>query len=152
MKLRSKVILVALIPTLILTVTLSAVSIAVLYRLAHEEMEQVRQLLLKERSASLEHHVQMDVSSVKSIYDESGDSDIEARNRAVQVLRKLTYDKQGYFFGYDRDNIRLFWADKDIDIGVSFNDVKNANGVFAIRELNLLARSGKHSSLRVACS
>lgn len=143
-KLRSKVILLALIPTFILAVALSTVSIGVLYRLAHEEVEQARQLLLKERSASLEHHVQMAVSSVKTIYDDSGNGDIEARDRAVQVLRKLSYDKQGYFFGYDRDNIRLFWADKDADIGVSFNDVKDANGVFAIRELNLLARAGKH--------
>lgn len=143
-KLRSKVILLALIPTLILAVALSAVSIAVLYRLAHEEVDQARQLLLKERGASLEHHVQMAVSSVKTIYDESANGDLAARNRAVQVLRKLTYDKQGYFFGYDRENIRLFWADKDIDIGVSFNDVKDANGVFAIRELNLLAHAGKH--------
>jgi len=144
MKLRGKVILLALVPTFVLAVALSAVSITVLFRLAQEEVEQARQLLLKERGAALENHVQMAVSSVKAVYETSTYGDLEARNRAVQILRKLSYGEQGYFFGYDRDNVRLFWADKDIDIGVSFNNTMDANGVYAIRELNLLAREGKH--------
>ncbi|NWB64291.1 methyl-accepting chemotaxis protein, partial [Pseudomonas sp. F1002] len=144
MRLRSKVILLALVPTFILAVALSAVSITVLFRLAQEEVEQARQLLLKERSAALENHVQMAVSSVKAIYDTSTFGDVEARDRAVQIMRKLSYGEQGYFFGYDRDIVRLFWADKDIDIGVSFYNAMDANGVYVIRELNRLAREGKH--------
>ncbi|NKQ13286.1 HAMP domain-containing protein [Pseudomonas sp. SST3] len=144
MKLRSKVILLALVPTFVLAVAVSAVSITVLFRLAQEEVEQARQLLLKERSAALENHVQMAVSSVKAIYDSSSFGDVEARDRAVQILRKLSYGEQGYFFGYDRDIVRLFWADKDIDIGVSFYNAMDANGVYVIRELNQLAREGKH--------
>lgn len=144
MKLRSKVILLALAPTFVLAVAVSAVSITVLFRLAQEEVEQARQLLLKERSAALENHVQMAVSSVKAIYDSSSFGDVEARDRAVQILRKLSYGEQGYFFGYDRDIVRLFWADKDIDIGVSFYNAMDANGVYVIRELNQLAREGKH--------
>ena len=144
MKLRSKVILLALVPTFVLAVALSAVSITVLFRLAQEEVEQARQLLLKERRAALENHVQMAVSSVKAIYDTSTFGDLEARDRAVQILRKLSYGGQGYFFGYDRDVVRLFWADKDADIGVSFFNTMDANGVYVIRELNRLAREGKH--------
>lgn len=144
MKLRSKVILLALVPTFVLAVAVSAVSITVLFRLAQEEVEQARQLLLKERSAALENHVQMAVSSVKAIYDSSSFGDVEARDRAVQILRKLSYGEQGYFFGYDRDIVRLFWADKDIDIGVSFYNAMDANGAHVIRELNRLAREGKH--------
>jgi methyl-accepting chemotaxis protein len=144
MRLRSKVILLALVPTFILAAALSAVSITVLFRLAQEEVEQARQLLLKERSAALENHVQMAVSSVKAIYDTSTFGDVEARDRAVQIMRKLSYGEQGYFFGYDRDIVRLFWADKDIDIGVSFYNAMDANGVYVIRELNRLAREGKH--------
>ncbi|NWB76705.1 cache domain-containing protein [Pseudomonas sp. G5001] len=144
MRLRSKVILLALVPTFILAVALSAVSITVLFRLAQEEVEQARQLLLKERSAALENHVQMAVSSVKAIYDTSTFGDVEARDRAVQIMRKLSYGEQGYFFGYDRDIVRLFWANKDIDIGVSFYNAMDANGVYVIRELNRLAREGKH--------
>ncbi|MDH1260032.1 methyl-accepting chemotaxis protein [Pseudomonas atacamensis] len=144
MKLRSKVILLALAPTFFLAVAVSAVSITVLFRLAQEEVEQARQLLLKERSAALENHVQMAISSVKAIYDTSTFGDVEARDRAVQIMRKLSYGEQGYFFGYDRDIVRLFWADKDIDIGVSFYNAMDANGVYVIRELNRLAREGKH--------
>ncbi|NWD70034.1 cache domain-containing protein [Pseudomonas gingeri] len=144
LKLRSKVILLAIVPTFLLAVSLSGVALGVLYKLAGEEVEQARSLLLKERQTSLENHVQLAISSVKTLYDNSAYGDMAARDNAVKVLRNLSYDKQGYFFGYDRNVVRLFWADKDIDIGVSYNDVKDANGVYAIRELNNLARSGKH--------
>ncbi|NWC00032.1 cache domain-containing protein [Pseudomonas gingeri] len=144
LKLRSKVILLAIVPTFLLAVSLSGVALGVLYKLAGEEVEQARSLLLKERQTSLENHVQLAISSVKTLYDNSAYGDMAARDKAVKVLRNLSYDKQGYFFGYDRNVVRLFWADKDIDIGVSYNDVKDANGVYAIRELNNLARSGKH--------
>jgi methyl-accepting chemotaxis protein len=145
LKLRSKVILLAIVPTFLLAVSLSGVALGVLYKLAGEEVEQARSLLLKERQAGLENHVQMAISSVKSLYDNSAPGDMAARDQAVKVLRNLSYDnKQGYFFGYDRNVVRLFWADKDIDIGVSYNDVKDANGVYAIRELSNLARAGKH--------
>jgi len=144
LKLRGKVILLALVPTFLLAVALSAVALAVLYELAGEEVEQARSLLLKERQASLEQHVQLATSSVKTIYDNSAYGDMEARDKAVKILRNLSYGQQGYFFGYDRNVVRLFWSDKDIDIGVSYNDVKDANGIYAIRELSNLARSGKH--------
>ncbi|MDB5979755.1 MAG: Chemotaxis protein [Pseudomonas sp.] len=144
LKLRSKMILLAIIPTFLLAVCLSGVALGVLYKLAGEEVDQARSLLLKEREASLENHVQMAISSVKALYDNSANGDMAARDQAVKVLRNLSYGKQGYFFGYDRNVVRLFWADKDIDIGVSYNDVKDANGVYAIRELSNLARAGKH--------
>ncbi|WP_341963914.1 methyl-accepting chemotaxis protein [Pseudomonas sp. RC10] len=143
-KLKTKVVLLSLGPAFFLAIAFSVVSIAVLYRVAQDEIEQTRSLLMKERSVSLENHVQMAISSVKSIYDASAPGDNEARDRAIQILRKLSYDKQGYFFGYDRHNIRLFWADKEEGIGNSYNDVQDANGVYAIRELNILAHAGKH--------
>jgi len=144
LKLRSKVILLAIVPTFLLAVSLSGVALGVLYKLAGEEVEQARSLLLKERQTSLENHVQMAVSSVKTLYDNSAYGDMNARDQAVKVLRNLSYDKQGYFFGYDHNLVRLFWADKNVDIGVNFSDVKDANGVYLIRELNNLARFGQH--------
>src|SRR5450830_1909995 len=103
LKLRSKVILLAIVPTFLLAVSLSGVALGVLYKLAGEEVEQARSLLLKERQTSLENHVQMAVSSVKTLYDNSAYGDMNARDQAVKVLRNLSYDKQGYFFGYDHN-------------------------------------------------
>ncbi|MEB0041304.1 methyl-accepting chemotaxis protein [Pseudomonas sp. MH10] len=144
LNLRSKVILLAIIPSLLLAAVISCITYVVLQKLASEEVEQTRSLLIEERKVSLRHYLEIAMAAIQPIYDASNPGDLEARDKAVKVLRTLIYDKQSYFYGYNSASVRVFWADKDLDIGKSFVDSQDANGVYVIRGLVEAGKSGTH--------
>lgn len=144
LNLRSKVILLAIVPSLLLAAVISAITFVVLEKLAAEEVDQTRSLLTEERQLSLKNYTEIGLAAIKPIYDASAPGDTAARDKAVQVLRKLNYDKAAYFYGYNSASVRVFWADKDQDIGKSFIDSKDANGVPVVSGLVEAGRSGKH--------
>ncbi|MCS3472614.1 methyl-accepting chemotaxis protein [Pseudomonas sp. JUb42] len=144
LNLRSKVILLAIVPSLLLAAVISAIAFVVLEKLATEEVDQTRTLLTEERRLSLKNYTEIGLAAIKPIYDAAAPGDTAARDKAVQVLRKLNYDKAAYFYGYNSASVRVFWADKDQDIGKSFIDSKDANGVPVVSGLVEAGKSGKH--------
>ena len=144
LNLRRKVILLAIIPSLLLAAVISCITWVVLQKLATQEVEQTRTLLLEERKLSLKNYQQIGEAAIKPIYDASAPGDMDARDRALKVLKSLQYDKASYFFGYNSQYVRVFWADKDLDIGKNFSDAKDANGVYVIRGLVDKAKDGTH--------
>ncbi|VVP18353.1 hypothetical protein PS858_03673 [Pseudomonas fluorescens] len=144
LSLRSKVILLTIIPGLLLAAVISGITFGVLQKLASEEVEQTRDLLINERKTSLEHYMEIAQASIQPIYDASKNGDSNARDQAVKILRTLSFDKQNYFYGYDSSSVRVFSANLNTDIGKSFVDSKDANGVYVIRGLVDAARTGTH--------
>lgn len=144
LNLRSKVILLAIIPSFLLAAMISGTTFWVLQKLASEEVAQTRELLINERKTSLKHYMEIAQASIQPIYEASHHGDLEARDKAVIILRTLTFDKQNYFYGYDSSFVRVFSANLNTDIGKSFVDSKDANGVYVIRGLVEAAKTGTH--------
>ena len=92
LNLRSKVIMLAIVPSLLLAAVISAMTFVVLEKLATEEVEQTRTLLTEERRMSLKHYQEIGEASIKSIYDASAPGDMAARDKAVQVLRQFHHE------------------------------------------------------------
>ena len=144
LSLRSKVILLTIIPGLLLAAVISGITFWVLQKLASEEVEQTRDLLINERKTSLKHYMEIAQASIQPIYDASKNGDSDARDQAVKILRTLSFAKQNYFYGYDSSSVRVFSANLNTDIGKSFVDSKDANGVYVIRGLVEAAKTGTH--------
>lgn len=144
LSLRSKVILLTIIPSLLLAAVISGITFLVLQKLASEEVEQTRDLLINERKTSLKHYMEIAQASIQPIYDASKYGDSDARDQAVKILRTLSFAKQNYFYGYDSSSVRVFSANLNTDIGKSFVDSKDANGVYVIRGLVEAAKTGTH--------
>jgi methyl-accepting chemotaxis protein len=123
---------------------IAAVSILELRQAASEQLVEMNDLLIAERKTSLEHSVQIAQSIIDPIYRSSAPGDLEARARAVELLKQLGYGKDGYFFGYDSQSVRVFWANKDVKIGTSFKDFQDPNGVYVVNALVEAGKSGSH--------
>lgn len=87
LSLRSKIILLTIIPGLLLAAVISGITFWVLQKLASEEVEQTRDLLINERKTSLKHYMEIAQASIQPIYDASGYGDSNARDQAVKILR-----------------------------------------------------------------
>ncbi|PNF74797.1 methyl-accepting chemotaxis protein [Stutzerimonas stutzeri] len=144
LRLRVKLLLLALGPILLLAMLFSGLAVHELRSLAEQQEQQTRQSLINDRRAELQHYVQLARNALKPIYDASADGDLEARDRAVAVLEQLSYGKDGYFWGYDSQAVRILQGNTRDKIGQSFYDFRDPNGVYAIRELVEAGQNGTH--------
>ncbi|MBU3054911.1 methyl-accepting chemotaxis protein [Pseudomonas indica] len=142
--LKSKVLLLALVPVLLFALVLSGATAKVLLGLAHEELEETRERLMQESREELEHYVQIALGSVQGMYDAAASGDMASREAAIAVLSKIKYGKDSYIFGYDSEIVRLFRGDSPVDVGKSFKGRRDANGVLLNEELVSVAKNGTH--------
>ena len=144
LRLRVKLLLLALGPILLLAILLSGVAVVELQDLADQQEAQTRASLIRDRRAELEHYVQLARNAIAPIYERSAEGDLQARAEAVGLLERLAYGREGYFWGYDGQFLRVFQGDTHERIGESFADFQDPNGVYAIRELVKAGQDGSH--------
>ncbi|WP_332827705.1 methyl-accepting chemotaxis protein [Ramlibacter sp.] len=143
-RLRSKVLLLALVPVLLLTLVLSAIAVFTLQRLADQQEAQTRGKLIQDRRSEIKQYVELAMNAIAPLYQASAADDMAARAQAVAVLKRLAYGADGYFWGYDGESVRVLQGSTDDRIGQSFADYRDPSGVYAIRELVRAGKDGSH--------
>ncbi|SDH37022.1 methyl-accepting chemotaxis protein [Pseudomonas panipatensis] len=144
LRLRAKVLSLALIPILILTLVLCAATFVALTRLSAQQEQQIRQSLIEDRQAQLKQFVDVALAAVGPQYQAAAEGDAEARAAGVALLKRLTYGAGGYFWGYDSRAVRVFQGTSEERIGEDFSGYQDPKGVYAIRELVRAGQDGSH--------
>ena len=142
--LKTKVILLALVPVILFALVLSGTAARVLQSLAADEVAETRERLLQEKRSELEHYMQIALGSVKGLYDWAAQGDMASREQAIAILSKIKYGADGYFFGHDSNVVRLFRGDSPVDVGKSLADRRDPNGVYINRELVNVAKNNSY--------
>lgn len=142
--LKAKVLSLAILPVLIFALIISVTTIVMLREQAKQEVSQTRERLLNEAKATLQNYVAIGMTAIKTIYDAAPAGDEAARAQAIKLLSGITYGKDGYFFGYDSQSIRLFKANSPDGVGKSFKEARDPNGVYVNNELVAVAKAGTH--------
>ena len=142
--LKSKVVLLALIPVVLFALVLSGAAAKVLQNLAAQEVKETRERLLLESRNELQHYVQIALGSVQTLYDGAAQGDMASREQAIVILSKIKFGKDGYFFGHDSNVVRLFRGDSPVDVGKSLADRRDPNGVYINRELVNVAKNNSY--------
>jgi methyl-accepting chemotaxis protein len=142
--LKSKVVLLALVPVVLFALVLSGAAAKVLQHLAEQEIKETRERLLQQSRDELEHYIQIAMGSVQMLYDGAAQGDMGSREQAISILSKIKYGKDGYFFGHDSNVVRLFRGDSSVDVGKSLADRRDPNGVYTNRELVNVAKNNTY--------
>lgn len=142
--LKTKVILLALVPVILFALVLSGTAARVLQSLAADEVAETRERLLQEKRSELEHYIQIAIGAVKTLYDGAAEGDMASREQAIAILSKIKYGADGYFFGHDSNVVRLFRGDSPVDVGKSLADRRDPNGVYINRELVNVAKNNTY--------
>ena len=144
LSLKAKVLSLAILPVLLSAVIISLTTAFILKEQAGKEVQQTRERLLSEAKATLQNYVAVGLTAIKPLYDAAAPGDNEARAQAIKLLSNISYGKDGYFFGYDSETIRLFKANSPDGVGKSFKDNRDPNGVYVNRDLVKVAKDGTH--------
>src|SRR3990167_5193671 len=124
-RLRSKVLLLALVPVLLLTLVLSAIAVFTLQRLADQQEVQTRGKLIQDRRSEIKQYVELAMNAITPLYQASAAGDMAAREQAVAVLKRLAYGADGSFWGYDGESVRVLQGGTDDRIGQGFADYRD---------------------------
>ena len=144
MSLKAKVLSLAVLPVLLFALVISLTILFILQEQAHKEVEETRQRLLSDAKATLQSYVAVAMTAIKPLYDAAAPGDDAARAQVIKLLSSITYGKDGYFFGYDSNTVRLFKANSPEGVGQSFKDNRDPNGVYVNRDLVKVAKDGTH--------
>nr|WP_223533910.1 MULTISPECIES: methyl-accepting chemotaxis protein [unclassified Pseudomonas] len=144
MSLKAKVLSLAVLPVLLFALVISLTTLFILQDQARKEVEQTRERLLSDAKATLQSYVAVAMTTIKPLYDAAAPGDGAARAQVIKLLSSITYGKDGYFFGYDSNTVRLFKANSPEGVGQSFKDNRDPNGVYVNRDLVKVAKDGTH--------
>nr|WP_260961928.1 methyl-accepting chemotaxis protein [Pseudomonas citri] len=144
LSLKAKVLSLAILPVLLSAVVISLTTAFILKEQASKEVQQTRERLLAEAKATLQSYVAVGLTAIKPLYDAAAPGDLAARAEAIKLLSNISYGKDGYFFGYDSETVRLFKANSPDGVGKSFKENRDPNGVYVNRDLVKVAKDGTH--------
>ncbi|RAU43524.1 MULTISPECIES: methyl-accepting chemotaxis protein [unclassified Pseudomonas] len=144
LNLKAKVLSLAVLPVLLFALIISVSTVVMLRQQADREVDETRQHLLAEARATLQSYVAVAMGTIKPLYDASAPGDLQARAQVIKMLSQVKYAKDGYFFGYDSQAVRLFKGDSPDGIGKSFKDARDPNGVYVNAGLVEVAKAGTH--------
>nr|WP_047287974.1 methyl-accepting chemotaxis protein [Pseudomonas protegens] len=144
LSLKAKVLSLAVLPVLLFALVISLSTVLMLRQQAQKEVEETRHRLLDEAKATLQSYVEVALNTVKPLYDAAAPGDQAARAEVVKLLSNISYGKDGYFFAYDSETVRLFKGNSPDGVGKSFKDNRDPNGVYVNRELVRVGKDGSH--------
>lgn len=141
MKLRQKVIFLAITP---LILALCAIALAVRHQsvlLAQQQRATIQQAYLSSKEAELKHYVTLATHSISHLYD-SGRDDQATRDEAMRILSSLSYGDDGYFFLYDMGGNTLMHPRQPELVGRNLIGLRDEHGQPTIQNLLQRARNG----------
>jgi two-component system NarL family sensor kinase len=141
MRLRTKIILLSVLPLLGAMLAIAYAVVRQEHDLARRQHELVRTAYLNAAQNELRHYVALALSTISPLYNTQRDDD-EIKRQVLQRLAALDYGADGYFFLYDFDGVNLMHPRQPELVGRNLSNMRDPSGAFAIRQMAERARAG----------
>jgi len=140
--LRTKILLLAILPLILVTVIVTIISMNQARHLSEQEIAIFEENLLRSKRIELMNYVDMAMNSITHIVEQGqpGDPDVEAELR--RIVNNFTYGEDGYFFMYTLEGVNLVHPIQPELVGQNLYDLQDREGRYVIRNLLRLAQEG----------
>ena len=142
MGLKSKIILLAVVPLVISTVIIIYLNQLSARDLAADELSIYEFNLINAKKDALKSHVAIAMSAIRPILDDTTIEDVTAKERVKVILNRLRYGDDGYFFVYDSSGINLVHPTQPELIGTNLWSFKDSSENYLIQHLMAMAKTG----------
>jgi len=141
MRLKSKIILLAMLPLLASTVMVVVAQREQEKLLAQRQAALVRDAYLDAARNELRHFVALALSTISPLYNTGRDDD-EIKQQVMRQLAALDYGPDGYFFLYDFNGVNLMHPRQPEQVGRNLLKLRDAFGQYPIELMRDKARTG----------
>ena len=142
MNLKIKILLLAIIPMLIVTVLIAFLSTYQIRALSEQEIQTFETNLIASKKSELKSYLDLARTSIKHVLKNPLLSESEAKTEVKRIINGLVYGEDGYFFVYDQTGVNLVHPIIANLVGQNLYDLQAENGDYIIRSLLQRAREG----------
>ena len=134
MKLKAKILSLAVAPLLLAVALIGALLVIETRRLEQQQAQLLEETLLGTKRDELRAYVELALTSIANLYA-AGRDDEAAKEQAKAVLSSMQFGNDGYFFVYTVDGLNLVHPRQPELIGQNLRNLRDKDGVWVIREL-----------------
>ena len=142
MGLKSKIILLAVAPLIVATAIITYLGFQSARDLASQELSIYEFNLVNAKKLALKNHVNIAMSSIRPILEDTALSDVEAQTQVKKILAGLSYEDDGYFFAYEMTGVNLVHPTQPDFVGKNLWDFQDRTGNYLIQGLIRAAQAG----------
>lgn len=143
LSIKLRIILLAVVPTLLLCSVLTYQGVNQAKQLGEEDIATFKKALQQEKRALLKNYMQMIRTALMPLYESADAASPATKQQAVDIINRLHYDgKEGYFYAYSYDSVCQAHGAKPSLIGKNLYNFQLADGRYISREIIQSARSG----------
>lgn len=141
MKLKAKILMLAVAPLLLAIAVIGALLVVETQRLERQQAQVLEDVLINIKRDELRSYVALALTSIGHLYG-AGRDDQAAKEQARAILSSMNFGDDGYFYAYTDDGLNLVHPRQPELVGTNLWNMHDADGVFVIRELLARAREG----------
>ncbi len=141
MKLKAKILLLAVAPLLIAIAVIGALLVVETRKLEQQQTQLLEDALISTKRDELRNYISLALTSIDHLYG-AGRDDEAAKEQARAILSSMNFGNDGYFYVYAYDGLNLVHPRQPELIGTNLWNMRDTDGTWVIRELIARAREG----------
>ncbi len=142
MNYKTKLIFIALLPIILISVATIFVVNIQSTRLAASQGEIVEKMYLTLKRKELENYIQLARGAITPMYNSTLKTKRQAQREATDVLRKMSYGEDNYFFAYNNEGKNIVNPRLTYFVGNNWYGLKNVEGKNIIRDMIKIGQEG----------
>ena len=141
MKLKAKILLLAVAPLLIAIVVIGALLVVETRKLEQQQAQLLEDVLLGTKREELRNYISLAMTSIDHLYGAGRDDEV-AKEQARAILTSMNFGDDGYFYVYAYDGLSLVHPRQPDLVGTNLWNMRDSDGTWVIRELIARAQEG----------
>lgn len=142
MNYKTKLIFIALLPIILISVATIFVVNVQSTRLAASQGDIVEKMYLDLKRIELENYIQLARGAITPMYTSTLKTKRQAQREATEVLRKMSYGQDNYFFAYNNEGKNIVNPRLTYFVGNNWYGLKNEEGKNIIRDMIKIGQQG----------
>ena len=142
MSLRTKLLLITLLPMIAMSAAMAAIITFQSERLSRAQVEAVKAMILNSKETELKNYVSLARTAIEPFYSSSWSSTPLAKRQVTDIMNRMTFGHDGYFYVYEENGTNLVHPRLPELVGGNWIDLKDPNGKPVIRNLIEGAKAG----------
>jgi len=142
MTLRTKLLLISVLPVILISAAALILISLQSEKLANEQGKVVEQMIRSSKQTELHNYLLLARSAIEPFYNSSWSNTPLAKMQVANVIQKMTFGENGYFFIYDESGNNIVHPRQPELVGKNWISLEDKNGNKVIRDLIDLAKNG----------
>ncbi len=142
MNYKTKLVFVALLPIILISIAAIFVLNIQYNRLSASQGAIVEKMYLDLKKNELQNYIQLAEGAIEPMYTSTLKTKRQAQRSATEVLRKMSYGQDNYFFVYDNKGTNIVNPRLTYFVGNNWLGLENSDGKHVIRDMIKIGQDG----------